>query len=101
MIMDVNKIHMMGIGGSGMAGIADIASKAGYEVTGCDLEDSTAYAKHVFKGHSPEHLENIDLLVVTPAVYFQNVKNPELVEGQKREIAITWQEFLGGIFGRR
>jgi UDP-N-acetylmuramoylalanine--D-glutamate ligase/UDP-N-acetylmuramate--L-alanine ligase/UDP-N-acetylenolpyruvoylglucosamine reductase len=91
----INRIHMMGVGGSGMAGIAFLASKIGYEVTGCDLEESTAYSSKFFHGHSPDHLEGIDLLVVTPAVYFQNVKDPELVEGEKRKIVVTWQEFLG------
>ena len=67
------KIHLMGIGGSGMAGVSYLASKMGYEVTGCDLETS---------GHDPIHLKNIDLLVVTPAVYFQKIKDPELVEGE-------------------
>lgn len=78
-----------------MSGVAMLASKMGYEVTGCDLEDQTAYAENIFKGHSSDHLNGIDLLVVTPAVYFQNSDNPELVEGQKRKIVITWQEFLG------
>ena len=91
----INRIHMMGIGGSGMAGVAYIAQEVGYEVTGCDLEGSTAYANNIFKGHSPDHLNGVDLLVVTPAVYFQNSENPELIEGQKRKMAITWQEFLG------
>jgi len=91
----IEKIHMMGIGGSGMSAVALLASKMGYSVTGCDLEDSTAYSKNIFKGHNPEHLEGADLLVVTPAVYYQNSKNPELVEGQKRKMVMTWQEFLG------
>ena len=86
---------MMGIGGSGMSGVALLASKMGYEVTGCDLEGSTAYSENIFKGHSAEHLKKTDLLVVTPAVYYQNAKNPELLEGEKRKIVVTWQEFLG------
>lgn len=85
----------MGIGGSGMAGVAFLASKMGYEITGCDLEGSTAYAKNIFKGHDPKHLEGIDLLVVSPAIYFQNKNNPELLEGEKRNIVITWEKFLG------
>ncbi len=89
------KIHFMGVGGSGMAGISFLASKMGYEVTGCDLEKSTAYSNKFFHGHSPNHLKDIDLLVVTPAVYFQKVKNPELALGEKRGITLTWQEFLG------
>jgi len=85
----------MGIGGSGMAGISFLASKMGYEVTGCDLEESTAYSNKFSHGHSPDHLKNLDLLVVTPAVYFQKIKNPELVLGEKKGIVLTWQEFLG------
>ena len=69
-----------------MAGISFLASKMGYEVTGCDLEKG---------GHDPEHLKSVDLLVVTPAVYFQKVKSLELVEGERRGITLTWQEFLG------
>jgi len=78
-----------------MSGIARLADKMGYHVTGCDLEGSTAYADNIFKGHDVKHLDGADLLVVTPAVFYQNAKNSELVEGQKRKIAITWQEFLG------
>lgn len=88
-------IHMMGIGGSGIAGVAKLAEKLGYSVTGCDLEDSTAYAKNIYKGHDPKHLEGVDLLVVSPAVLYQNANNSELVEGQKKGIALTWQEFVG------
>ena len=91
----VKKIHMMGIGGSGMAATALLASKMGYEVTGCDLEDQSAYADNFFKGHDPSHLEGVDLLIISPAVYYQNKENPELLEAEKRKIAMTWQEFLG------
>ncbi len=80
------KVHLMGVGGSGMAGISFLASKMGYEVTGCDLE---------MEGHDVSHLKNIDLLVVTPAVFYQSAKHPELVEGEKRKIILSWQEFLG------
>lgn len=78
-----------------MAGISFLASKMGYEVSGCDLEESTAYSDNFFKGHSTNHLKGVDLLVVSPAVYFRKIKDPELVEGEKRGIVITWQEFLG------
>jgi len=76
----------MGIKGSGISGVADLAKKMGYKVSGCDLETG---------GHDVKHLKNIDLLVATPAVFYQSAKHPELVEGQKRGIVITWQEFLG------
>jgi len=91
----IKNIHMMGIGGSGMSGVAKLAEKMGYKVTGCDLEESTAYAENIYKGHDPKHLEGIDLLIVSPAVYFQNKNNPELLEGERRKIVMTWEEFLG------
>lgn len=80
------RVHFMGIGGSGMAVVAEIAKAYGFEVSGCDLKTG---------GHSISHLQNIDILAVTPAVFFQSAQHPELVEGQKRGIAITWQEFMG------
>jgi len=69
-----------------MKGVAFLASKMGYEVTGCDLEK---------EGHDAGHIKDADLLLVTPAVFYQNAKHSELAEGQRREIVITWQEFLG------
>jgi UDP-N-acetylenolpyruvoylglucosamine reductase len=90
-------IHFMGVGGSGMSGVARLAEKMGYTVTGCDLEERTAYAKSIFVGHSPDHLKGVDLLIVSPAILYQNSKNAELVEAQKRKIVMTWEEFLGKI----
>lgn len=91
----IHKLHFMGIGGSGMSGVAYLAEKIGYEVTGCDLEESTAYKQGIFKGHDPKHLKGADLLVVSPAIYYQNKNNPELLEGEKRKMVVTWEEFLG------
>jgi UDP-N-acetylmuramate--alanine ligase len=88
---------MMGIGGSGMSGVAKLAEKMGYIVTGCDLEESTAYAKNIFVGHSPSHLKDVDLLIVSPAILYQNKDNPELTLGQNKKIIMTWEEFLGKI----
>lgn len=76
----------MGIGGSGAKGVAQLAKDLGYGVSGCDLN---------LDGHSEKHLENIDLLVVSPAVLYQNKKHAELLQGLKRNIVITWEEFLG------
>ena len=76
----------MGILGSGVAGVVSLASKFGYEVTGCDLGK---------QGHSASHLKNVDLVVATPAVFYQSVKHPEFLEARKRGILLTWQEFVG------
>ena len=76
----------MGVGGSGMSAVAQIAAAYGYEVSGCDLKTG---------GHDVSHLEGIDILAVTPAVFFQSAQHPELIEGRRRGILMTWQEFLG------
>ena len=91
----IKRVHFVGIGGSGVAGVAKLAEKMGYEVTGCDLEASTAYAKNIFQGHDVDHIKNVDLVVASPAVFYQNSKHPEFIEAQKRKILMSWQEFLG------
>ena len=93
--MNVKRIHFLGVGGSGISGVAHLAEKSGYEVSGCDLEESTAYSQNIYKGHSPEHLKNADLVVTTPAVFYQNSENPEVTEARKKGILMTWQEFIG------
>ena len=71
----------MGIGGVGMAGVAFLLKKAGHQVTGCDKYATPrtrwleACGIPVAVGHSPDHLDGIDELVVTPAV---PLTNPEL-----------------------
>jgi UDP-N-acetylmuramate--alanine ligase len=98
---NIKNIHFMGIGGSGMAGVAEIAQRMGYVVSGCDLEKSTFYISQldkkikVYEGHSVKHLENIDLLVTTPAVSFQNDQNEEYLKAKENGSTLTWQEFLG------
>lgn len=82
----MKRIHMMGISGSGMSGVASLASKMGYQVTGCDLKNG---------GHNPEHLTNIDLLVVSPAILYSESPDPELLLGKSKNIVTTWEEFLG------
>lgn len=80
------RVHFMGIGGSGVSAAAAIAKAWGFKVSGCDLKTD---------GHDVSHLEGIDILAVTPAVFFQSAQHPELVEGKKRNIVMTWQEFMG------
>jgi len=95
-------IHFMGIGGSGVSGVSLLAYKEGFRVSGCDLERETPYLPKVKKyisdiyvGHDASHLEGVDLVVVSPAVFFQSANNDEVIEAKKRGILITWQEFLG------
>ncbi len=88
-------IHFVGIGGSGISGVAKLATKMGYQVTGCDLEKNTAYVKNVFQGHDVSHIKNTDMVVVSPAVFFQDKKIAEIELAKKEGKLITWQELLG------
>lgn len=102
MVEKIKKIHFMGIGGSAVAGVAILAKKFGFEVSGCDLEKETVYSRtldnhHIptFWGHDPQHLEGIDLLVVSPAVLCTYPLSKEVLKAQEKGILTTWQEFLG------
>lgn len=95
-------VHFMGIGGSGMAPIAVIAEKSGFIVTGCDCNGTSYYSDALREsgidikiGHDCKHLEGVDILAVTPAVFDINPDHPEIIEGRKRDILMTWQEFMG------
>ena len=72
--MRVHHLHLMGIGGVGMCGIAEILLAEGLTVSGCDLVDSERTRRLVESGavvhigHDPAHLEGVDGLVVSAAV---------------------------------
>ena len=65
------KLHFVGIGGSGISGVARLSEEFGYEVSGCDLEGSTAYSKNILKGHDASHVKDADLVIVSPAILYQ------------------------------
>lgn len=67
------RVHLLGISGSGMSGMALWYSSAGHSVSGCDNapHDTATLEKagiEVFSGHDPAHCEGVDLLVHTAAV---------------------------------
>ena len=72
--MTRKRIHFIGVGGVGMAGLAVLLKAHGYEVSGCDLSATprTRWLEvlgiPVFVGHSPDHVKDVDEVVVTPAV---------------------------------
>lgn len=95
------KVHFLGMGGSGASAAAGLAQAQGFEVSGCDLnpfnEFTTQFNKsQLLKGHSAKHLDQTDILAVTPAIFSLDPKNPELIEASQKNIPIlTWQQFLG------
>ncbi len=96
-------VHFMGIGGSALAGVAVLAKRQGFEVSGCDVSSQTYYTKILEKegikplqGHNKDHLrKDVDLLAVSPAVFNLNPNHPEVRLGEERKILISWQKFVG------
>ncbi|MEZ4753289.1 MAG: UDP-N-acetylmuramate--L-alanine ligase [Bdellovibrionota bacterium] len=85
--------HFVGIGGTGMSGIAEILLNSGFKVSGSDLKMSPVVSRlvelgaEVQLGHTAEHLpEDASLLVYSSAV---SLNNPELEEARKRDIPIV------------
>ncbi len=92
-------IHMIGIGGSGMIGVATILQKIGFEVTGSDLvisdevNDLIRLGAKVQLGHKPKLIKKADLVVASSAI---SKKNPELLFARKFNITIIPRaEMLG------
>ncbi|APJ02458.1 UDP-N-acetylmuramate--L-alanine ligase [Silvanigrella aquatica] len=87
----IKKIHFVGIGGSGMSGIAEVLLNSGYKVSGSDIKKSqiTEKLKHmgakIFIGHQPENIKDAQVLVVSSAI---NKHNPEIIEAQNSRIPI-------------
>jgi UDP-N-acetylmuramate--alanine ligase len=87
----IKQVHFVGIGGSGMSGIAEVLHNLGYRVTGSDLKPNKATRRleelgcKVFYGHDPRYVEGADVVVVSSAVPFTN---PEVQEALKRGIPV-------------
>ena len=84
------KIHLIGIGGVGKAGLAVLLKARGHEVSGCDLKATprTRWLESqgipVFVGHSPDHLKDADEVIVTPAVARDNPERQACVNPRFR-----------------
>ena len=88
----VKNIHFVGIGGSGMSGIAEVLANQGFVVSGSDLADNPTTRRlaslgvRVCTGHAREHIANADVVVVSTAVDSQN---PEVVAARERKIPVV------------
>jgi len=96
---DLSRIHFVGIGGAGMSGIAEILLEFDLEVSGCDLALGEATERlvnlgaRIEQGHSPDHLEGVELVVISSAVAEEN---PEVREARRRGITVVRRaEMLG------
>ncbi|CAN2192821.1 MurC UDP-N-acetylmuramate-alanine ligase [Candidatus Nanopelagicaceae bacterium] len=85
------KIHFIGIGGSGMSGLARIALADGITVSGSDAKDSSvltalsALGAKVFSNHDASHVDGADVVIYSTAI---SPTNPEIVRAIERSIPI-------------
>ncbi|TGD09897.1 UDP-N-acetylmuramate--L-alanine ligase [Brevibacterium sp. S111] len=90
-VTELGAVHFIGIGGSGMSGIARIMVMNGVDVSGSDAKESNVVdvlrtlGATVTIGHSADNLGDADTLVISSAI---RKDNPELVEAQRRGLRI-------------
>jgi UDP-N-acetylmuramate--alanine ligase len=88
----IKRIHFVGIGGSGMSGIAEVLLNLGYAVSGSDVADSAttqrlaALGATVALGHDAAHIAGADAVVVSSAVA---PDNPELRAARQRRVPVV------------
>lgn len=87
----IKHIHLVGIGGIGMSGIAELLINLGYHISGSDIR-RTEVTEHlsdlggqIFLGHRPENIGGSDVVVFSSAV---KEDNPELVEARQQSIPV-------------
>ncbi|CAM2065996.1 UDP-N-acetylmuramate--L-alanine ligase [Sulfidibacter corallicola] len=91
MFRKIKAIHFVGIGGSGMSGIAEILLTSGYTVSGSDIRESKTTNRlrdlgaEIFIGHDPQNIIGSEVIVVSSAI---KNDNPELIAAQYRNIPI-------------
>jgi len=95
----IHTIHFVGIGGSGMGGIAEVLLNLGYEVQGSDLKSNAVTERlaslgaRIALGHRAENVDGADVVVVSSAV---SRENPEVVAAvAKRVPVVPRAEMLG------
>lgn len=88
----IQHIHFIGIGGSGMSGIAELLFNLGFKVTGSDMVENAGVQRlsslgiEVFIGHEASHISGADVVVVSTAV---NELNPEIIEARSHRLPVV------------
>jgi len=95
----IHVIHFVGIGGSGMSGIAEVLLNLGYAVQGSDLKHGEATERlqqlgaRVMLGHRAENVDGADVVVVSSAI---NAANPEVARALAERVPVVKRaEMLG------
>jgi UDP-N-acetylmuramate--alanine ligase len=87
----IQHIHFVGIGGSGMSGIAEVLLNLGYTVSGSDLKHSATTERleslgaRVHEGHAAGHVAGAHVVVVSTAV---DAANPEVLEARRLGVPV-------------
>ncbi len=88
----VRHLYFVGIGGSGMNGIAQVLINLGYRVSGSDLSENAATAHlkamgaTIYRGHRADQIEGCDAVVVSSAI---SEENPEVVAAREQRIPVV------------
>jgi UDP-N-acetylmuramate--alanine ligase len=88
---DSKPIHFVGIAGAGMSALAELFTRRGHRVTGCDAslaaaDDLRRLGIELFEGHDPAHVTNASEVIVTSAV---RRDHPELQRARELGIPVT------------
>lgn len=88
----IKQVHFVGIGGSGMGGIAEVMVNLGYKVCGSDMQQNVITKKlselgaTVFDHHAASNVNGADVVVMSSAV---KENNPEVVAAREKRIPIV------------
>jgi len=91
MFWKIKRIHFIGIGGTGMSGIAEVLFNLGFKVQGSDLKKSPYTERleklgiKIFYGHSSQNVKDADLVVISSAI---NESNEEYKEALRLKIPV-------------
>lgn len=91
----MKKVHFVGVGGSGISGVAHLATMMGFDVSGCDAEEKSSYIKNFLIGHNIEHIKSSDIVVASPALLYKKPQIEEIKVAKDLGKLITWQQFVG------
>jgi UDP-N-acetylmuramate--alanine ligase len=88
----VKHIHFVGIGGSGMSGIAEVLVNLGYKVSGSDMASNAATQRldslgaTIMLGHNADHILGADCIVTSTAV---KGDNPEVIQARAKRVPVV------------
>ncbi len=88
----IRRIHFVGIGGSGMSGIAEVLLNLGYQISGSDVSDTAVTRRlaslgaTIYNSHEASNIEHADAIVTSTAI---QSSNPEVLSARARNIPVV------------